>query len=165
MKPTRAVIHTGLTCGLLAATVLVAPSAGADDPNWAGRYQITFHTDQKTGTSMAAGQQETPYTASYLFTTECGDDGCLAKAVDGPVPKDNVSAAVSFEWTGAQWEKSRDWRWDCLLPDGTITYDPATSVTVYRPQPDGTLTGSFDTTIDSGDCAGTISIPVTARQA
>lgn len=162
--PASRILRCALTAGLLAGGgAVAAPTAGADDPTLAGWYRITFHTDQKSGSSIAAAQPETPYTASYLFTTDCSDGPCIASAVDGPAPKENVSPKTTLEWDGAQWSKSRDWNWDCLLPDGTITYDPAHSVTNYRPQPDGSLTGSIDTTIDAGACAGTVSIPVTAR--
>ena len=157
--------RAALAFGLLTVAAVAAPSADADDPSWNGWYKITFHTDQKTGTSMAAEQQETPYTASYQFTTDCSSGTCEAKSVDGPAPKDNVSSTVSLQWTGTQWEKTRDWRWDCLTPDRTIIYEPAHSVTTYVPQPDGTLTGAIATTIDSGPCKGTVSIPVTARPA
>lgn len=146
---------------LMGGALLVAPIAQAD-PNWNGRYNVTFHTDQKTGTSIAATQPETPYTASYVFTTECSSGKCVASATDGPTPKDNVSESTKFEWTGSEWSRSNSWRWDCLLPDGTITYDPANSVTTYVPQSDGSLAGTFQTTISSGACQGTVSIPLTA---
>lgn len=146
--------------GALALT-LAAP-AHADEAFWGGWYKITFHTDQKSGTSVAATQQETPYTASYKITTDCSSGTCIASVLDGPTPKDNVVQTTTFQWTGSQWTRSNSWRWDCTLPDGTITYDPASSVTNYTPQPDGSLAGTFATTIDSGACQGTVSIPVTA---
>lgn len=144
-----------------AALVLAAP-AHADEAFWGGWYKITFHTDQKSGTSIAASQQETPYTASYKITTDCSSGTCIASVVDGPTPKDNVVQTTTFQWTGSQWTRSNSWRWDCTLPDWTITYDPANSVTTYTPQPDGSLAGTFTTTIDSGACQGTVTIPVTA---
>lgn len=147
----------------LACAALAAPVASADEtPFWGGWYTITFHTDQKSGTSIAATQQETPYTAWYKITTDCAGGTCVASVVDGPTPKDNVVQSVRFDWTGSQWSRSNSWRWDCLLPDGTITYDPATSVTTYTPQSDGSLAGTFTTTIDSGACQGSVTIPLTA---
>lgn len=156
--------HPLFTAALLAAgsTALAPPAATAPAANWNGMYKITFHTDQKSGTSMAATQQETPYTAAYVFKTDCSSGTCIASVVDGPSPKDNVPEAVSFEWTGSKWSRSANWRWDCLLPDRTITFDPASSTTTYAPQPDGTLTGTFQTTIDGGACQGTVIIPLTA---
>jgi len=148
---------------LLGGSLVAAPLARADEaPDWVGRYNVTFHTDQKSGTSMAATQAETPYTASYVFKTSCAAGQCVASVVDGPTPKDNVVKSVKFDWTGTQWSRSNDWRWDCQLPDGTITFDPAHSVTTYVPQPDGSLKGTIATTIDSGACQGTVSIPLTA---
>ncbi|WP_099020797.1 Rv2253 family sensor-like surface protein [Mycolicibacterium palauense] len=151
------------SAALMAGSLVAAPAALADEaPDWNGRYKVTFHTDEKSGTSMAAGQQETPYTVSYLFTTDCSSGECVASATDGPTPKQNVSTTVTFDWTGSHWSRTADWRWDCLLSDGTITFDPATSVTTYVPQPDGSLTGTFATTVDSGACQGSVSIPLTA---
>jgi hypothetical protein len=73
-----------------------------------------------------------------------------------------VEPTVEFNWTGSQWSRTNNWRWDCLMPDGTITFDPASSVTTYSPQADGSLTGTFATTIGDGACAGTVYIPMTA---
>lgn len=149
-----------------AGSMVAAPFAAAEDSaQWDGMYKVTFHTDQKSGTSVAATQQETPYTATYTFRTDCSSGTCVARVVDGPTPKDNVSQSVTFDWTGSQWTRSANWKWDCLLPDGTITYDPADSSTNYVPQADGTLTGTFQTTISAGACQGTVSIPVTAVKA
>ncbi len=151
-----------LTAGVALAA---APAAGADPgagPNWNGWYKITFQTDRKTGTSAAASQSEEAYTAWYRFRTDCSSGSCLATVVDGPTPKANADAATTFRWTGSQWSRSSNWRWDCLLPDRTITFDPASSVTEYLPQPDGSLLGTFSTNIGSGACAGTVYIPLTA---
>ena len=147
---------------LLGGSLIGAPLATATQASWNGWYKLTFHTDQKSGTSVAATQGETPYTASYLFATDCSSGTCVASVVDGPTPKDNVSQSTKFDWTGSQWSRTNNWRWDCPLPDRTITFDPATSVTTYSPQPDGSLTGTFQTTINSGACQGTVSIPLTA---
>lgn len=147
----------------LAASLALSPAATAEPaPNWDGWYEITFHTDQKTGTSSAASQSEEPYTAWYRFATDCSGGDCVASVVDGPTPKENASQATKFDWTGSQWSRTNSWRWDCLLPDRTITFDPASSVTNYDPQPDGSLTGTFSTNIGDGACAGTVYIPLTA---
>ncbi len=151
---------------LAAATAAVAVAgagpAAADPASWNGWYRITFHTDQKSGTSLAAKQPEEPYTVSYKFATDCSSGSCVASVVDGPATKDNVTKTTSFTWTGSQWSRTNNWRWDCLLPDRTITFEPASSVTTYSPQPDGSLTGTFATNIGSGDCQGTVYIPLTA---
>lgn len=155
-------LMTALTA--LAATGLLAgPIAHADEtPFWGGWYKITFHTDQKSGTSIAATQQETPYTAWYKITTNCSGGKCTASVIDGPTPKDNVVQSTTFDWTGSKWSRSNSWSWDCLHPDGTTTLDPANSTTTYTPQSDGSLAGTFQTTIESGVCQGTITIPLTA---
>ena len=155
--------QTTALAALLAAGALAVPMAHADGtPFWGGWYRITFHTDQKSGTSIAATQQETPYTAWYKITTNCSGGKCVASVIDGPTPKDNVVQSVTFEWTGSTWSRSNSWSWDCLHPDGTTTLDPANSTTTYTPQSDGTLAGTFQTTIDGGACQGTVTIPLTA---
>jgi hypothetical protein len=155
----RAAVVAALTAG---ATVL-APTASADPaPNWNGWYKITFQTDQKSGTSVAAKQGEEPYTAWYEFATDCSSGSCVASVTDGPTPKDNAVKSTTFDWTGTQWSRTNNWRWDCVLPDRTITFDPASSVTTYTPQPDGSLKGTFATNIGSGACEGTVYIPLTA---
>ena len=154
---------TAAAAVVIAAVALGAPAAHADPaPNWNGWYRITFHTDQKSGNSVAAQQSEEPYTAAYKFATDCSGGTCVATVVDGPNPKDNVSRSTKFDWTGTQWSRTNSWRWDCLLPDRTITFDSASSVTTYSPQPDGSLTGTFATNIGSGACQGTVYIPLTA---
>lgn len=157
MRPVPLIVAAAI--GVLAA----APTASADPaPNWNGWYTITFHTDQKSGTSSAAKQSEQPYTAWYKFATDCSSGTCVASVIDGPTPKDNVPQSTRFDWTGSQWSRTNNWRWDCALGDGTITFDPASSVTTYSPQPDGSLTGTFATNIGAGACQGTVYIPLTA---
>ncbi len=157
MRPVPLIVAAAI--GVLAA----APTASADPaPNWNGWYTITFHTDQKSGTSSAAKQSEQPYTAWYKFATDCSSGTCVASVIDGPTPKDNVPQSTKFDWTGSQWSRTNNWRWDCALGDGTITFDPASSVTTYSPQPDGSLTGTFATNIGAGACQGTVYIPLTA---
>ena len=154
-----------IVAGAIAA-LAAAPAVSADPaPNWNGWYTITFNTDQKSGTSSAAKQPEEPYTAWYKFATDCSSGTCVASVVDGPTPKDNVPQSTKFEWNGTQWSRTNSWRWDCALGEGTITFDPASSVTTYSPQPDGSLTGTFATNIGDGACQGTVYIPLTAAVA
>ncbi|MCW1957390.1 MAG: hypothetical protein KIH64_002360 [Mycobacterium sp.] len=158
MRVGRYSAATAVVVGLFCAPVAQADPA----PAWNGWYRITFHTDQKQGTSVAAGQSEEPYSVWYRFSTDCSSGSCSASVVDGPATKDNVAAATTFNWTGTQWSRTNNWRWDCLLPDRTVTFDPASSTTTYSPQPDGSLTGTFATNIGSGACQGTVYIPLTA---
>jgi hypothetical protein len=149
---------------VIAAGALLAPSAASADPapTWNGWYKISFQTDRKSGTSLAAKQSEVPYTVWYKFATDCSAGPCVATVVDGPTPKDNAAQATKFDWTGSQWSRTNTWRWDCALGDGTLTFDPASSVTTYSPQADGSLTGTFATNIGSGACQGTVYIPLVA---
>ena len=120
---------------------------------------MTFHTDQKSGTSIAATQPETPYTASNMCTTDCSSGECVASAIDGPTPKENVSRWTKFDWTGSQWSRSTSWNWDCLLPEGPSARSGELGDQLV-PQSDGSLAGAFQTTISSGACQGTVSIPL-----
>lgn len=148
---------------LVAASVLGTPAASAQPAaNWNGWYKITFQTDRKSGTSVAAKQSEVPYTAWYKFATDCTSGSCVATVVDGPAPKENAAQSTKFDWNGSQWSRTNTWRWDCSLGDGTITFDPASSVTTYSPQPDGSLNGTFATNIGSGACQGTVYVPLVA---
>ena len=163
MSHLRAAGALALAASLIVFPTVVAPTASAEPaPNWNGWYRVTFHTDQKTGTSVAAGQSEEAYTAWYNFGTDCSSGTCVASVLEGPVPKENASKATKFDWTGTQWSLTDNWRWDCLLPDRTITFDPASSVTTYTPQADGSLKGTFSTNIGGGACEGTVYIPLTA---
>ena len=153
--------------GTVAAVALgsvVAPAVAAADPasSWNGWYKITFQTDRKSGTSVAAKQPETPYTAWYKLATDCSAGTCVASVVDGPTPKENAAQSTKFDWTGSQWSRTTTWRWDCALADGTITFDPASSITTYTPPSDGSLAGTFATNIGSGACQGTVYIPLSA---
>ena len=152
----------GAVAVALAALASAAPTHADPAPNWNGWFRVTFHTDQKSGTSTAAKQAEEAYTAWYRFATDCTSGNCQASVVTGPTPKDNVAQSTKFDWNGSQWSHTSSWRWDCLLPDGTITFDPASSVTTYTPQPDGSLTGTFATNVGSGACQGTVYIPLSA---
>src|SRR3954471_21053916 len=74
--------HFGGLALLLSGALIAAPVAHADEAFWGGWYKITFHTDQKSGTSVAATQQETAYTASYKITTDCSSGTCIASVLD-----------------------------------------------------------------------------------
>lgn len=165
---------TRLLCAALPAAALwLAPVAQADEPPpLRGDYALTFHTDQKTGTSAAASQYEVAYKRNYAFATVCSPEGCSASIVDGSAPKiagspqpltvdpDNPSP---FHWDGQQWVQTTRWQWDCLWPDGTVEWNPATSRVTLKPDGDGVFTGIFSTDISRGVCEGTVNIPVTAR--
>lgn len=134
-----------LAAASLAATL--APNAvAAAEPSWNGQYLVTLSANAKTGTSMAANRPEYPHKANYTFSSRCASDVCIATVVDAPPPKNEFS-----------------WQWDCLLPDGTIEYAPAKSITAYTPGQYGILTGVFHTDIASGTCKGNVDMPVSAK--
>ena len=79
-KHSRRLVAAAVVAG---AALIYSPLAQADEtPFWGGWYKITFHTDQKSGTSIAATQQETPYTAWYKITTTCSGGKCVAWFTD-----------------------------------------------------------------------------------
>ena len=146
-----------LIVAVAAAGAGVAPFVASADPapSWDGWYKVTFQTDRKSGTSMAAGQSETPTPRGISSPPTALREPALPRWSTAH-PKDNAAQATKFEWTGSQWSRTNNWRWDCGLGDGTLTFDPASSVTTYSPQPDGSLTGTFATNIGSGACQGTV---------
>lgn len=147
-----------------AAALGLAPAAFAGGvPTWDGTYAVTFLVDQKTGTSVAATQGETRYADNYTFDTSCTGGSCVTTIVAGPAPRNStVPQPVRFTWNGSAWTQSSNFQWNCLMPDGSIQWNPATSQVAYTPQPDGTLTGRWHTDIASGACRGTVDIAMTA---
>jgi hypothetical protein len=141
-----------------------APKAAADPiPVWDGQYVLTLSANAKSGTSLAASQREYAHRANYSISSACTTSACVATVNNPPPPKNEyLPQAIEFTWNGAQWVREMSWKWDCLLPDGTVEYDPAKSITVYTPGPNGVLTGVFHTDITSGACKGNVDIPVTA---
>lgn len=152
-----------LAAASLAATL--APNAvAAAEPSWNGQYLVTLSANAKTGTSMAANRPEYPHKANYTFSSRCASDVCIATVVDAPPPKNEfIPRPIEYTWNGTQWVREISWQWDCLLPDGTIEYAPAKSITAYTPGQYGILTGVFHTDIASGTCKGNVSVGQTDR--
>jgi hypothetical protein len=150
-----------------AAAVLLslAPTAHAGEvASWIGDYIVVLGANAKSGTSVAAGQPEFAHRSQVSFTSSCAAGVCVATVVNPPVPKnESMPRTIEFTWNGSQWVREMTWKWDCLLPDGTIEYDPAKSITVYTPGQYGILTGVFHTDIASGTCAGNVDMPVSAK--
>jgi hypothetical protein len=158
------------TLVVLAATSLSgalssAPQASAGEvASWNGQYILTLSANAKSGTSLAAGQGEAAHRGSYSISSSCSAGVCTATVNDPPPPKnESMPRTVEFTWNGSQWIREMAWKWDCLLPDGTIEYDPAKSITVYTPGQYGILTGVFHTDISSGACKGNVDMPVSAK--
>lgn len=125
---------------------------------------MVLGANAKSGTSMAAAQNEFAHRSSVTFTSSCTAGVCVATVVNPPPPKnESMPRTIEFTWNGAQWIREMTWTWDCLLPDGTVEYDPAKSISVYTPGPYGILTGVFHTDIASGACQGNVDMPVSAK--
>ncbi|GFG68065.1 hypothetical protein MKUB_55550 [Mycobacterium kubicae] len=148
----------------MAAALCAAPAHAGEVASWNGQYILTLNANAKTGTSVAASQPEFARRTSVSITSNCSAGTCVA-TVNGPAPPKNESMprTVEFTWNGAQWVREMTWQWDCLLPDGTVEYDPAKSLTVYTPGQYGILTGVFHTDISSGACKGNVDMPVSAK--
>ena len=156
----RAAISAVLWLGMslcCAAPTYAAPTPGLLN----GRYAVTRFVDQKTGTSIAASQEETASTDVYAFVTSCAASTCIATIVDGPAAKNpTIPQPPRYTWDGTKWVEIFNWQWDCLRPDGAIEWDRARSEAVYSVQPDGSLMGQSHTDIFNGICQGTVDLPV-----
>jgi len=163
----RSTALAALTATSLGASICLAASASAGDTaTWNGDYILTLSADAKTGTSIAASQPEPVHRTSVSISSTCATGVCIATVNNPPPPKnDSMPTSIEFVWNGAQWVRKIEWNWDCLLPDGTIEYDPAKSTSVYTPGQNGILTGLFHTDIFSGACQGTIDMPLSAKPA
>ena len=156
----------GLCTASLAITLSLARTASAEPPSWNGEYAITFIVGPKSGTSIAAGQPEGQYTDTYAFRSNCTSGKCTATIISGPPPKNpTVPQTAQFTWDGSSWTQGSDFQWDCMMPDGTIQWNPARADVRYTPQPDGTLSGTMHTEILSGACQGTVEMNMTAERA
>ena len=154
-----------LAAASLGGSLALAPAANAGEiASWNGQYILTLSANAKSGTSIAASTPERAQRASYAFSSSCSAEVCVATVNDPPPPKnETMPRTIEFAWNGSQWVREMTWKWDCLLPDGTIEYDPAKSITVYTPGQYGILTGVFHTDISSGACKGNVDMPVSAK--
>src|SRR4029079_156707 len=144
----------------------MSPIATADPPSWSGEYAITFIVGPKSGTSIAAGDPEGQYTDTYGFRSSCTSGKCIATIISGPPPRNpTVPQPVQFTWDGSSWTQVSDFQWDCMMPDGTIQWNPARADVRYMPQLDGSLSGTMHTEILSGACQGTVEMHMTAEHA
>ncbi|QUR68054.1 hypothetical protein [Mycobacterium spongiae] len=165
MSGYRKTVATALATASLVGSLFSVPKASAVEvPTWNGQYIMTFSANAKSGTSMAASGPEYAHRAKYTFSSSCSASGCIARVIDAPPPKNEfIPRPIEYTWNGSQWIRETSWKWDCLLPDGTVVYDPAESISVYTPGPYGILTGVFHTDIASGPCKGNVDMPVSAK--
>lgn len=163
MSRRRTAATVAATLTSLGAVAWTAPGAHAADPLWNGQYLLTLEANAKTGISIAARQPEYAHHSTVTISSKCSGGSCTATVDNPPPPKnDSMPQTIEFTWNGMQWVREMTWKWDCLLPDGTIEYDPAKSITAYTPGANGILTGVFHTDIKSGACQGNVDMPVTA---
>ena len=114
---------------------------------------------------MAAGDPEVQYTDTYGFSSSCTSGKCIATIISGPPPRNpTVPQPVQFTWDGSSWTQVSDSQWDCMMPDGTIQWDPARGEVRYTPRSDGSLWGTMHTEIVSGACQGTVDMHMTAER-
>ncbi len=151
----------------LVAALLNPPVATAAPQPWNGRYQMNTYASQKAGTSPAARQPEGDFGAVFTLSTACSFDRCVATVVDGPAPGNpTIPQPTRFTWNGNAWATTYDWLWDCYLGAGTQKqWAHATSFTVFAPQTDGSLRGTWHTDIAEGPCRGNVVMPVVATPA
>jgi hypothetical protein len=155
-----------VSVGAVAALGLAPAAVAGGVPVWDGAYTVTFFVDQKSGTSVAATQTETRYSDNYTFDTSCSGGSCVATIVGGPAPRNStVPVPVTFTWSGSAWTSTTNYQWNCLMPDGSVQWNPASSEVAYTPQSDGTVTGRWHTDIASGACEGTVDITMAAVRA
>ena len=140
--------------------------AGAAQPEWNGQWSLTRYAASKTGTSLAARQKEPDFSDTYTFSTSCASGKCVATVVAGPEAKNpTIPRPPRYTWNGVSWVEHFDWQWDCYMgADKPKVYAPAHSDAFYTPMPDGTKRGEWTTTIDSGPCAGTVTMAVKATK-
>ena len=153
-------------CAVSVATAMWLPSAASADPaSWNGDYAITFIVGPKGGTSVAAGQPEQQHTETYGLQSSCASGKCTATITSGPPPSNpTVPQPVRFTWDGSAWTQASDFQWQCMMPDGSIQWNPAHAEVRYTPQADGSLAGTMHTEIFSGACQGTVDMNMTAER-
>ncbi len=167
MPVPRKTALVALAAAALAGSPWFAHTAMASEiPTWNGQYVVTYSANAKSGTSVAASRNEFAQRAKYTFASKCSAGICVATVTDAPPPKNEyIPRPIEYTWNGSQWVRETSWKWDCLLPDGTVEYNPAESLVVFTPGPHGILTGVFHTDIYSGVCKGNVDMPVSAKPA
>ncbi len=160
----RVALSVLIAAVMTAGSVLFAPTAGAAPQPWNGQYQMITYASQKAGTSPAAKQRETDFSATFTLATACAVTRCVATVVDGPRPGNpTVPWPTRYAWNGSEWTTNYDWLWDCFLGNGNQKqWARATSWAYFQPQPNGSLKGTWHTDIAEGACRGSVVMPVAA---
>jgi hypothetical protein len=154
-----------LACATALTVIAACGAAGAQAalPDWSGRYSVVTYASSKLGTSVAARQPESDFSAQYTFSTVCGST-CVATATDGPAASNpTIPQPSRYTWDGRRWVFSYTWQWECFRGDDVPReYATARSLVFYAPNPDGTMAGTWRTEILQGLCQGTVVMPVAA---
>jgi serine/threonine-protein kinase len=109
-------LATALTLGALASV----PSAHADDPVLDGTYRLDFDGAHRMINGAASPTGNT--SATYSFTSSCGDSGCVADAVllsttdTEPVSAHNPNLKLQF--TDGSWQVSVPYDSTCSYGGG-----------------------------------------------
>jgi hypothetical protein len=146
------------------AGVVVASDAHAVGQLWNGRYSFVSYAAEKSGTSLAARQNELDFSDEFSVVTNCSTGRCIATVSGGPAPKNpTLPHPPRYTWDGAKWLRIYDWKWDCFQgPGAPKVWTPARSVAYYIPQTDGSLRGVWRTDIGGGPCGGSVEMAVSA---
>ncbi len=162
----RVAIHLAAVLSAVAVAIFGFPAVpvGAAIPSWNGKYSLVRYAVNKSGTSVAASQADSTFSADYVFVTACSSGQCVATANDGPTPKNPTLPQPSrYAWDGTRWVEHFDFQWDCYMGEGVPkVWAPARSWAFYTPQSDGSLRGTWHTDINSGPCRGSVEMPVAA---
>jgi serine/threonine-protein kinase len=111
-----AAMVTALLLGALAS----APSAHAEDPVLDGTYRLDFDGAHRMINGAASPTANT--SATYSFTSSCGDSGCVADAVllsatdTEPVSAHNPNLKLQF--TDGSWQLSVPYDSTCAIGGG-----------------------------------------------
>lgn len=164
MSGHRTTAFVALAGGAVSCALSLAPAAFAGTGSALdGHYIVTFSANQKTGTSAGARLPEAAQWAKYSFTSSCSTNACVAKVSDAPAsPSLYAQQTGAYTWNGSHWMEQTTSKYDCPVAGGLVEHDPARSIAVLTPGPNGALTGVFHTDIVSGACKGSVEMPLTA---
>lgn len=160
----RRIVTLAAAVAVILPVTTVAPADAATTKKWSGSYRFAIYGSQKTGTSLAATQREANQSAVFRMSSTCTTAaGCNAVA-SGPAPSNpTVPTPPRYKWNGTAWVNTFAWQWDCYTgPTTPKVWAPAQSTMTYKPQRDGYFRGVWQTTIASGPCAGTVTMPISA---
>ena len=111
---------SAMTTALFLGALASAPSAHAEDPVLDGTYRLDFDGAHRMINGAASPTANT--SATYSFTSSCGDSGCVADAVllsatdTEPVSAHNPNLKLQF--TDGSWQLSVPYDSTCAIGGG-----------------------------------------------